>query len=152
MKIETFEMERLQSQFENVVECDLSESGTRAVSLQELSDWGFDFAPLMRTPLGYSQTNGTIPLREGIARMYPGATANNIMVTNGSAEAAYLVFAALVDRDGHVAIETPNFLQARGLGAYFSGRSTEAFRLRFDANWEPDWEEFERAVRPGCKC
>jgi aspartate/methionine/tyrosine aminotransferase len=151
MKIETFEMERLQSQFENVVECDLSESGTRAVSLQELSDWGFDFAPLMRTPLGYSQTNGTIPLREGIARMYPGATANNIMVTNGSAEAAYLVFAALVDRDGHVAIETPNFLQARGLGAYFSGRSTEAFRLRFDANWEPDWEEFERAVRPGCK-
>jgi len=151
MKIETFEMERLQSQWENLVECDLSESGTRAVSLQELIDWGFDFAPLMRTPLGYSQTNGTIPLRESLARMYPGASANHIMVTNGSAEAAYLVFAALVENDGHVAIETPNFLQAKGLGAYFSGRPAETFRLRFEANWEIDWEEFERAVRPGCK-
>ena len=151
MKIETFEMERLQSQWENVVDCDLSESGTRAVSLQELVDWGFDFAPLMRTPLGYSQTNGTIQLRESIARMYPGVSPDHIMVTNGSSEANYLVCAALLENDGHVAFETPNYMQTKGLGAYWSGRPAETFRLRFDASWEPDWEEFERAVRPGCK-
>ena len=151
MRIETFEMERLQSQWENVVDCDLSESGTRAVSLQELIEWGFDFAPLLSTPLSYSQTNGTIPLRESLARMYPGATPDHIMVTNGSSEANYLVTAALVEQDGHVAFETPNYMQANGLGAYWSGRKTETFRLRFDANWEPDWEQFEQAVRPGCK-
>jgi len=151
MKIETFEMERLQSLWENVVECDLSESGTRAVSLQELVDWGLDFAPLMSMPLSYSQTNGTIPLRQGIARLYPGASADNIMVTNGSSEAIYLLYAALVENDGHVALQTPNYLQSKGLGGYWSGRPAEPFRLRFDANWEPDWEEFERAVRPGCK-
>src|SRR5262245_17240044 len=121
MRIESFEMERLQSTWENVVDCDLSESGTRAVCLQELVEWGFDLASLMRTPLGYSQTNGTIALRENLARMYPGASADHIMVTNGSAEANYLVFAALVADGGHVAIETPNFMQARGLGAYWSG-------------------------------
>jgi aspartate/methionine/tyrosine aminotransferase len=151
MRIETFEMERLQSQWENVVECDLSESGTRAVSLEELVGFGLDFAPLMRTPLGYSQTNGTVPLRKGIALMYPGASADHVMVTNGSAEANYLVFAALVANDGHVAIETPNFLQTQGLGVHWSGRPVETFRLRFDADWEPDWEEFERVVRPGCQ-
>jgi aspartate/methionine/tyrosine aminotransferase len=151
MKIETFAMERLQSLWENVVECDLSESGTRSVSLQELVDWGFDFAPLMRTPLGYSQTNGTIGLRESLARMYPGVSPDHIMVTNGSSEANYLVCAALLENDGHVAFETPNYMQTKGLGAYWSGRPAETFRLRFDASWEPDWEEFERAVRPGCK-
>lgn len=151
MKIETFEMERVQSQWENVVDCDLSESGTRGVSLQELSDWGLDLEPLVRMPLSYSQSNGTVGLRESLARMYPGATPDHIMVTNGSSEANYLVTAALVEQGGHVAFETPNYMQAKGLGAYWSGRPTEIFRLRFDAQWEPDWEEFERAVRPGCK-
>jgi aspartate/methionine/tyrosine aminotransferase len=151
MKIETFEMERLQSLWENVVDCDLSESGTRAVSLQELIDWGFDFEPLLCTPLSYSQTNGTIPLREALAKMYPGATSDHIMVTNGSSEANYLTCAALVEGDGHVAFMAPNYMQAKGLGTHWAGHPTEMFRLRFDANWDPDWDEFDQAVRPGCK-
>lgn len=151
MKIETFEMERLQSLWENVVDCDLSESGTRAVSLKELIDWGFDFEPLLATPLSYSQTNGTIPLREALAKMYPGATPDSIMVTNGSSEANYLACGALVEQGGHVAFMAPNYMQAKGLGTHWSGQPTEMFKLRFDANWDPDWEEFERAVRPGCK-
>ena len=36
MKIEKFEMERMQSTWENLVEMDLSESGIRPVSLREL--------------------------------------------------------------------------------------------------------------------
>ena len=144
-------MERLQSQWENVVDCDLSESGTRAVSLQELVDWGFDLASLMRAPLSYSQTNGTISLRASLARMYPDASPDHIMVTNGSSEANYLLCSALLDNDGHLALETPNYMQAKGLGAYWSGRRAETFRLRFDADWEPDWQEFESVVRPGCK-
>lgn len=151
MKIETFEMERLQSLWENVVDCDLSESGTRAVSLEELIEWGLDFDPLLRTPLGYSQTNGTVALREALARMYPGATADHIMVTNGSSEANYLVTAALVEQGDSVAYQMPNYLQPKGLATYWSGVATQAFRLRFDAGWEPDWEDFERTVRPGCK-
>ena len=37
MKIEVFEMERMQSTWENVVDFDLSESGVLPVSLRELS-------------------------------------------------------------------------------------------------------------------
>jgi len=37
MKIELFEMERMQSTLENVVEIDLSESGVRAVTLRVLT-------------------------------------------------------------------------------------------------------------------
>ena len=90
-------------------------------------------------------------MRENIARMYPGATPEHIMVTNGSSEANYLVVAALLESGDGVALETPNYMQAKGLGAYWTGRPIDTFRLRFDARWEPDWAEFERAVRRGTK-
>jgi aspartate/methionine/tyrosine aminotransferase len=149
--IETFEMERLQSTWENVVDIDLSESGARAVTLHELMGWGFDLEPQLHVPLGYSQTNGTVALREALAAQYPGATPDHVMVTNGSAEANYLVLAALLKKGDGFALEVPNFMQVRGLAQLWSGRPADAFRLRFDADWEPDWAEFERAVQPGTR-
>jgi len=73
MKMEVFEMERMQSTWENVVEYDLSESVIRAVSLRELTDLGFDLEEALDTPLGYSQSNGTIELRELLMEQYPGS-------------------------------------------------------------------------------
>ena len=67
MKIEPFQMERMQSTWENVVEMDMSESGVRPVSLRELGEMGLDLEAILNMPLGYSQSNGTIPLREGLA-------------------------------------------------------------------------------------
>ncbi len=77
MKIEVFEMERMQSTWENVVEYDLSESGVLPVSLRELSEMGFDLEWALDTPLTYSQSNGTPQLREALAKLYPGTTIEN---------------------------------------------------------------------------
>ena len=71
MKIEVFEMERMQSTWENVVEYDLSESGVRPVSMRELSEMGFDLEWALDTPLTYSQSNGTPQLREALSRSIP---------------------------------------------------------------------------------
>ena len=57
MKIEPFEMERMQSTWENVVEMDLSESGIRPVTLRELGEMGLDLGAILDMPLGYSQSN-----------------------------------------------------------------------------------------------
>ena len=72
MKIETFEMERMQSTWENLVDYDMSESGVRPLTLRELGEMGFDLEAFLDVPLGYSQSNGTIELREHIAAIYPG--------------------------------------------------------------------------------
>jgi hypothetical protein len=64
----------MQSTWENVVEMDLSESGIRPVTLRELAEMGLDLDALIDTPLGYSQSNGTIPLRQRLAEIYPGTT------------------------------------------------------------------------------
>ena len=91
MPIELFEMERMQSTWENLVDYDMSESGVRPLTLRELVEMGFDLEEFLDQPLGYSQSNGTLELREAIAAIYPGASVEQIEVTNGTSEANYLV-------------------------------------------------------------
>jgi len=147
MKIDVFEMERMQSTWENLVELDMSESGVRPVTLRELGEMGLDLDAILSMPLGYSQSNGTIALREELAAMYPGATADHIEVTNGTSEANYLLALALLRDGDEVAFEQPNYMQYGGVPRSL-GAKVNTFRLRMDRDWEPDWEEFERAVTP----
>jgi aspartate/methionine/tyrosine aminotransferase len=147
MRIENFEMERMQSTWENVVEMDMSESGVRPVSLRELAAMGLDLDAILDMPLGYSQSNGTIALREGLAALYPGATPEHIEVTNGTSEANYLLALALLRPGDEVAFEVPNYMQYGGVPASL-GATVRRFSLRIEDNWEPDWDEFHRAVTP----
>jgi aspartate/methionine/tyrosine aminotransferase len=147
MKIPKFEMERMQSTWENVVEMDLSESGVRPVSLRELATMGLDIDAILDTPLGYSQSNGTLALRETLAAQYPGATPEHIEVTNGTSEANYLLALSLLREGDAIAFEVPNYMQLFGVPQSL-GTKVNAFRLDIDRGWEPDWEEFERAVNP----
>jgi len=146
--IETFLMERMQSTYENVVDFDLSESGVRPVTLREMVGFGFDLDSLMDSPLGYSQSNGTIELRERIAAMYPGATINHVEVTNGTSEANYILALALLRAGDVVALEVPNYLQLWGVPRSL-GATVEQFNLaQVDGAWEVDWEAFEKALTP----
>src|ERR1035438_202820 len=104
-------MERMQSTWENLVEFDMSESGVRPVSLRELGEMGLDLEALLEMPLGYSQSNGTPGLREELTRSYPGASVEQVEVTNGTSEANYLLALALVRAGDEVAFEVPNYMQ-----------------------------------------
>src|ERR1035441_6690861 len=94
-------MERMQSTWENLVEMDMSESGVRPVTLLELAELGLDLNAVLSMPLGYSQSNGTIPLREALAAQYPGSTPEHIEVTNGTSEANYLLALSLLRSEEH---------------------------------------------------
>ena len=48
------------------------------------------------------------------------------------------------------ALETPNYMQLWGVPRSL-GAETRTFRLRPEAAWEPDWDEFERAGVPGTR-
>ena len=145
MSIELFEMERMQSTWENVVDYDMSESGVRPLTLRELVAMGFDLDEFLDQPLGYSQSNGTIELRERIAAIYPGATIEQVEVTNGTSEANYLVALSLLRPGDAFAMELPNYMQMPGVARSLSGRVV-AFHLQQTCGWEPDWNEFDRAL------
>jgi aspartate/methionine/tyrosine aminotransferase len=147
VSIDLFETERMQSTWGNIVEWDMSESGVRPVSPREMAEMGLDLDALLDMPLGYSQSNGTIALRESLAGQYPGATPDHIEVTNGTSEASYLLGLTLLRDGDEVTFEVPNYMQYGGRPKSFDAR-TRRFRLRIEHNREPDWDEFDRAVTP----
>ncbi|HYM09515.1 MAG TPA: aminotransferase class I/II-fold pyridoxal phosphate-dependent enzyme [Bryobacterales bacterium] len=144
MKLEPFEMERWQSEWENRVEYNLSESSVYPLTLRELLD-SDPLEPFLDMPLGYSQTNGTPELRERIAALYPGATVDSVLVTNGAAEANFLAIWHLIEPGDEIVLMLPNYMQIWGL-ARALGASVVPFHLREDCHWAPDLAELARAV------
>ena len=143
-------MERMQSTWENLVEYDMSESGVTPLTLRELVDMGFDLESVLDQPLGYSQSNGTIELRERIAALYSGSTIESVEVTNGTSEANYVVALSLLAPGDVLAMQAPNYMQMPGVGRSL-GATIRTFQLKEEAGWEPDWDGFETAVGPGTK-
>lgn len=146
MKIEPFEMERMQSQWENRVAHNLSESGVHAMAVDELLDRG-DQEALLGQRLVYVQSNGSLELRSAIAALYPGAGPEEVLLANGTAEANYISAWHLVEPGDEVVMMLPNYMQLwgaiRGLGA-----SIRPFHLDETRRWRPNLEELGQAVTP----
>ena len=79
--------------------------------------------------------------------MYPGATLDHVEVTNGTSEANYLLALALLRPGDEVALKVPNYMQYGGVPQSL-GASVNPSACASTHDWEPDWEEFERAVTP----
>lgn len=150
MKMEVFEMERTMSTWENLVEYDISNSGVTPITLRELIYLGFDLDSVMDMTLGNCQANGTIELRETLMKHYPGATLDNIEVTNGTSEANYLLGITLLKPEDELAMAIPNFMQLKGI-ANAAGATVNMFHLRRESDWDVDWGEFDRAVTPNTR-
>jgi len=146
MKLEAFEMERMQSTWENRVAHNLSESGVHPMSVEELLG-PEERAELMRDRLVYIQSNGTEELRASVARLHPGAAAENVTVTNGTAEANFIVAWRLVEPGDEVVLLLPNYMQLWGVVRAF-GATVVPARLREDTGWGVDVDELRRAVGP----
>jgi aspartate/methionine/tyrosine aminotransferase len=146
MKLEPFVMERMQSTWENRVDYNLSESGVHPVPLRDLLEMnGTDMTELLGHEIGYVQSNGTIELREKIAAMYSGATAEHILVCTGTAEANFLAVWSLVEPGDEVALMLPNYMQIWGIARGF-GATVRPFHLREEDGWAPDLDELRRVV------
>lgn len=145
MKFIPFAMERWQSTWEHSVEFNLSESGVQPVPLRELLRDGVAVERFLGHPLAYSQGNGTPELRSVIAAMYPGATADHVLVTNGSSEAILLAVWHLVDAGDEVVLMLPNYMESWGLVQMFGGK-VRPLPLREDLRWQFDPEELKALV------
>jgi aspartate/methionine/tyrosine aminotransferase len=144
MKIPIFELERGQWSYENTVEYNLTESGFHPLTLSELLS-GEQIDELTTTVLGYGQTNGSVPLRERIAALYQGQTVDNVLVTNGSAEANFVACHSLLEAGDEVVMMVPNYMQIWGIVEEM-GAVPKAFHLREENGWAPDLDELRALV------
>lgn len=148
MRLEPFAMERLQSVWEHRVAWNLSESGVEPLRLEELADTDAARAGLFSQELSYTQTNGTVDLRAAIAAMYPGATPEHVLVTNGGSEANCVTLFHLLEPGDRVVIMAPNYMQLPGL-ARALGAEVVPWRLAPDeaaARWRADPQALGAAI------
>ena len=143
MRIEPFAMERWQSEWENRVSHNLSESGVHAMKVRELlGDGGED---VLSHGLHYGQSNGSEELRAAVARLYPGAGVENVVVTNGSAEANFICAWRLVEAGDEVVIVLPNYMQLPGIVRAL-GATLVPVALSEEKGWGLDLDALQRAV------
>jgi aspartate/methionine/tyrosine aminotransferase len=150
-EFQPFVMERMMSKWENLVDYNLSESGVHPMTLGELLAMdGKSPDALADVDFDYPQANGTVELRRNIARYYPGAGPDNVLVTVGAAEANYLSLHTLLDPGDEVVIMMPNYMQVWGV-AKNHGLRIKTFNLLEAEGWAPDLAELEQIVGPETK-
>jgi aspartate/methionine/tyrosine aminotransferase len=155
MRFQPFDLERLQSVWENQVAWNLAESGVHPLRLEELADTPEWRTALLAQGLGYTQTNGTLDLRAAIALLYPGSTPDHIQVTSGGSEANFIALARLLEPGDEAVLMTPNYMQAIGIARAF-GAAVRTWPLAEDqsgpgARWRPDIRRLESLVSPRTK-
>lgn len=149
MEFVEFSLERIQSLYENLVDHNLSDSGVHPYNLRELLT-ADQLEQLLDVELGYGWTNGSPELRTSIANLYKDRSADNIIVTNGSAEANILMVMAMLNPGDELIVVVPNYLQIWGF-AKAIGVVVKELPLREDLGWLPDLGDLEALVSPRTK-
>jgi aspartate/methionine/tyrosine aminotransferase len=145
MKIQPFALERWQSVWENRVGVVLSESGVHPLSVEELVEDRDLLKSVLTTRLSYPQTNGSELTRTRVADLYPGAGANNVLITAGCSEANFIITWALVEPGDEVVFMQPNYMQVAGV-AQSLGAAVKPLWLREHLRWSVDEGELQTLI------
>lgn len=128
-----------------------SESGVQPLRVGELLELAeASPAAVLETVLDYPQVNGEQALRERIARHYPGATAEHVLVTVGASEANLITAATLVQPGDEVVHLSPTYTQLAGVAANLGAR-LRPVPLDADDGWRLDTEALAQAVTARCR-
>ena len=149
MKFPSFDLERIQSLYENSVEVNLTESGIEPISLKELMN-AEELEELLDLPIGYGYTQGTPLLRKRISDLYDGFDENNVLVTSGSSEAIFLSAVLTVSEGDRVVMMTPNYLSFNGI-AEALGAEVDYVSLIKQEKWEWDINKLAEIVEDKTK-
>jgi aspartate/methionine/tyrosine aminotransferase len=149
MEFQNFELEYFQSQFERTVEINLADSSVKCANVSDLLA-SEDPRPLLELPLYYPEVNGTGVLRERIAALYGNASAANVLVTVGAAQANWMVCNTLLEAGDEVIVVSPGYRQVWGL-AKNAGCRVQETHLRQENNWRLDVDELESLAGPKTK-
>ncbi|HWF04580.1 MAG TPA: aminotransferase class I/II-fold pyridoxal phosphate-dependent enzyme [Candidatus Angelobacter sp.] len=143
-RFQNFDLEYFQSLYERTVEINLADSSVQCANVSDLLS-GEDSRPLLELPLYYPEVNGTRVLRERIAALYSGASAENVLVTVGAAQANWMVCSTLLEPDDEVVVVSPGYRQVWGLAKNLGCQVKEA-QLCQGNNWRLDLDVLESLV------
>ncbi len=139
-------LEREMGIWEHQVKYNLSESGVHPMSIGDLL--GNDptlIKNFLEEEINYPQTNGNIELRNRIASLYPGSTADAITVTTGAAQANFTSILTTLDPGDEIVIMLPNYMQIWGIAKNLN-LVIKTFSLKEELGWGFDLDEFRATI------
>src|SRR3989338_405803 len=110
MKIKPFELERYFAKYEFSVKYLLSSSDCDGLAQSEVLSWAdSETKPLWdNLKLGYTESLGLPLLREEIAKMYKGVSADEVLITVPEA-GIFIALNSLLDKGDHVICTWPGY-------------------------------------------
>ncbi|MDQ7247857.1 aminotransferase class I/II-fold pyridoxal phosphate-dependent enzyme [Dongia sedimenti] len=99
--------------------------------------------------LAYIEAAGTPALRAAIAGTYAGLAPEDVLAFAGAEEGIFCAMHALLDKDSHAVVVTPNYQSSETLP--LSICATSGVALRESENWALDIDELHVALRPYTK-
>jgi aspartate/methionine/tyrosine aminotransferase len=146
-----FRLETYLGKWEFAARYHMTASDMESMSVAELLALGSaeDRAAFETLRLGYIETYGTPPLRAAIAGTYAGLAAEDVLAFAGAEEGIFCAMHALLDKDSHAVIVTPNYQSSETLP--LSICATTGVALREKENWALDVDELHSALRPYTK-
>jgi aspartate/methionine/tyrosine aminotransferase len=143
-----FQVEQFLSENEQGVTFNFSESGVHPMTLGGLLEMaGTSAQALSEVMLDYPEVRGSERLRTRIAALYPGAKAENVLVTVGASEANSLIASTLLEPGDEVVALGPTYQQLPG-NAQNAGFAVKTVPLIEDNGWALDTDALARTVGP----
>ena len=143
-----FQVEQFLSENEQGVTYNFSESGVHPMTLGGLLEMaGSNAGALSDLLLDYPEVRGKELLRSRIAALYPGASAENVLVTVGASEANHLIASTLLEPGDEVVALGPTYQQLPG-NAQNAGITVRTVPLIEENGWALDTDALAGAVGP----
>lgn len=150
-RLPDFNLEVYLGKWEFAARWHMTPSDAQTLTIKELLDLAdpADRAAWEELPLGYIETWGTPRLRAAIASTYKGTAPDDVLAFAGAEEGIYCAMHALLTKDDHAIVVTPNYQSAEQVP--LSLCATEGVPLRPERNWDLDLDEIAAKIRPNTK-
>ena len=154
MKIREFGVERWMDLYETKCAYNLAETCVESLTIRQLlamtgkADSILDeILPLKMT---YGEINGSVRLRDAVARLYARQTRENIIITHGAIGGNALVHETLIEPGDRVISVLPTYQQHYSIPESY-GADVQILRLREENQFLPDLDELRGLINSKTK-
>ncbi len=146
-----FRLETYLGKWEFACRYHMTASDMQTLSLKELLSLATleDRTAFENLPLHYIEPTGTPDFRAAVAAAYRDVKPEDILAFAGAEEGIFCAMHALLDKDDHAIVVTPNYQSSEELPKSLC--ATTGLALDPARNWNLDLDQMKAAVRPNTK-
>lgn len=147
--LRTFRLEEYLGEWEFAARHHLTASDAESITVEELLALGTDAdrEGLMKLPLSYIETWGTMGLRDAVAGTYERVDADHVLAFAGAEEALFWAMQELVGPGDHAVVVVPCY-QAMETVTVATGADVSPLVMRRENGWALDVDEVRHLLRP----